>query len=129
MKRPRGRPRKNPVVAATTDSEEVKRLRGRPKKVEIVDNNIEPVSPLPKPRGRPRKQAVASADEAEKTNETTVKKPKADEMLAEDLKTLKASIRALGKKYNLGNNEMNKLTSQDVTDSWEIARYEEIANM
>ena len=55
MKRPRGRPRKNPVAVATTDTEEVKRPRGRPKKVEIVDDNKEPVSPLPKPRGRPRK--------------------------------------------------------------------------
>ena len=46
-----------------------------------------------------------------------------------ELSTMKASFAALGKKYNLTEKEIAKLTMQDVLDSKEIAKLEEIAIM
>ena len=47
----------------------------------------------------------------------------------EKMTHLKASLRALGKKYDLDPDQLAKLTAQDVHDSFEIARIEEVASM
>ena len=50
-------------------------------------------------------------------------------MQDEKVEFMQASLKALQKRYNLTQEEVDKLTQQDIVDSREIASFEEVAKM
>ena len=48
----KAKPDDTPVVLKTIDEEELKKMRGRPRKFKSAEEEVKP----PKPRGRPKKQ-------------------------------------------------------------------------
>lgn len=50
-------------------------------------------------------------------------------MQDEKVEFLQTRLKALQKRYNLSQEEVEKLTQQDIVDSQEIASFEEVAKM